>query len=98
MDRTTRKWRARRKSKPDNGAGETAGAGSDIRGPRRRLGLEDEAAEVLHVSKQSLHNARCTGTGDLATLKWYKVGTKVLYDLDYLEGPWLEQRRRGSVA
>ena len=85
-------WRDRRKSKTVNGASKTVNA------PRRRLGTEDDAAEVLHVSRQSLNNARCTGTGDLATLRWYKVGPKVLYDMDYLEGPWLEQRRRGYEA
>jgi hypothetical protein len=98
VDRTTRKWRDRRKSKPGNGAGETTRAGSDTHGPRRRLASEAAAAEVLNVSPQSLRNARCTGTGDLATLKWYKIGPKILYDMDYLEGPWLEQRRRGSAA
>ena len=67
-------------------------------GPRRRLGPEPVAAEILNVEPQSLRNARATGLGDLATLRWYKIGKKVLYDLDYLEGPWLEQRRRGVAA
>ena len=66
--------------------------------PRRRLAPEPIAAEILHVEPTSLRNARATGLGDLATLRWYKVGRKVLYDLDYLEGPWLEQRRRGVAA
>ncbi len=66
--------------------------------PRRRLGPEAVAAKTLNVEPKSLRNARCTGRGDLSTLRWYKVGKKVLYDLDYLEGPWLEQRQRGGAA
>jgi hypothetical protein len=66
--------------------------------PRRRLAPETVAAEILNVEPQSLRNARATGLGDLATLRWFKVGKKVLYDLDYLEGPWLERRQRGHAV
>jgi hypothetical protein len=73
-------------------SGKTKGAMS----PRRRLGPETAVAATLQVEPESLRNARCTGRGDLATLRWYRVGRKILYDLDYLEGPWLERRQRGG--
>jgi hypothetical protein len=66
--------------------------------PRRRLAPEPVVAELLDVEPESLRNARCTGRGDLATLRWFKGGKKVLYDLDYIEGPWLARRERGAAV
>ena len=65
--------------------------------PRRRLGDENEAAELLRVRPQALRNARCTGRGELATIPHYKVGKLVRYDLDWIDRVWLEQRRRGAA-
>jgi hypothetical protein len=68
-----------------------------IHKPRRRLGDENEAAELLRVRPQALRNARCTGKGELATIPHYKVGKLVRHDLDWIDRVWLEQRRRGAA-
>lgn len=63
---------------------------------RRELGTEAEQAEELGISPVTLKVARSTGVGDFASLRWYKIGSKVRYDLTYTREVWLPARQHGG--
>jgi MYXO-CTERM domain-containing protein len=55
------------------------------------LGLSETSGE------QQLNRERCEGKGPFATLPYYKLGRRVMYDLDEVDR-WLEQHRRVPVS
>jgi hypothetical protein len=72
-----------------------AATGGGVRGAPR-LGTEQEVAEILGTATATLRVARSSKIGDFATLRWYKVGPFVRYDLDHLFNVWLPARARGG--
>ncbi len=52
---------------------------------------ERETAERLGFQPSSLKSARCTGTGDLATLPFAKMGRNIRYSEDAVR-EWAAQR------
>jgi len=82
-------WRDRRKSRARNGTASTAAASTTI----RPLLPEVEVAAILNIPKQTLRNARTTGTGDFASLRWFKLGPRVRYRPEDVEG-WVAERER----
>jgi hypothetical protein len=66
----------------------------------RRLGTDEQLAELLQVRVEAIRNARSTGRGDLATIPWFKFGgrnARVRVDLNWVEDVWLPQRMRSHV-
>jgi hypothetical protein len=63
---------------------------------RRELGTEVEQAKELGISPVTLKVSRSTGVGDFATLRWYRIGNKIRYDLTYTREEWLPARQHGG--
>ena len=70
MDKRASNWRDRRKAKAVNGIGTTAAL--------QPLLMESEAAELLGIAPQTLRNARSSGIGAYASLRWLKIGRGVI--------------------
>jgi hypothetical protein len=63
----------------------------------RRLVDETAAAEYLGAQSTELKGARCTGRGRFAALPFFRIGTRIRYDLSdldrYLDGCYVEPGR-----
>lgn len=64
---------------------------------RRDLGTTEQQAAELGIQPRTLKVARSTGVGDFASLRWFKLGSAIRYDLTYTREVWLPARERGGA-